>query len=97
MVNKCLYKTNFETKDNILATYRDLVNLRQCSEYLCGKENRVVRIVSPENKKHTDFIVKTLLHLGVSCGQIAVDFYNLHAESSDCIRIIVSHAELEHH
>jgi hypothetical protein len=68
----CVYGICLNVKDHILATHRELALLRRCSDYLRDNPGRVVHIVAEEKKKHTNFIINTLLHLGVSCGQIDV-------------------------
>lgn len=60
----------FKVKDKVLATHRDLQTLRYCSNLLKIKPSRKIIIVGPYLKKHTNFMVNTLHHLGVSCGQI---------------------------
>lgn len=60
-------------QDPVVATHREIAILRRCSEFLLDKPHRMVSIVSLQKNKRSDFIHKTLLHLGVSCGQIAVD------------------------
>lgn len=59
-----------KVKDKVLATHRDLQTLRYCSNMLKSKPNGKIIIIGPSLKKHTRFMISTLRHLGVSCGQI---------------------------
>ena len=60
----------FNLKEHVLATHREIAILRRCSEFLLNEPNRVVHIVASAHYKQIEFIEKTLMHLGVSCGQI---------------------------
>ena len=60
----------FNLKEHVLATHREIAVLRRCSEFLHNEPNRVVHIVAPSHHKQIEFFEKTLMHLGVSCGQI---------------------------
>ena len=60
----------FKAKDKVLATHREIQTLRYCSNLLKTNPERKVVIVGSTLKKHTGFIMRTLCHLGVSCGQI---------------------------
>ena len=64
------FKVCLDTDDNVLATHKELAILRHCSEMVRAQPDNRLRIVSPRRKPQTKFIVNTLMHLGVSCGQI---------------------------
>ncbi|WP_455208706.1 hypothetical protein [Kaarinaea lacus] len=59
-------------KEHVIATHQELAILRRCATLACDKPNQVIHVVSGDRTKHTKFIVNTLMHFGVSCGQINV-------------------------
>lgn len=70
LLKNAIHGVVFNLKEHVLATHREIALLRQCSEFLHNEPNRVVHIVASRHHKHRKFIEKTLMHLGVSCGQI---------------------------
>ena len=60
-------------KEKVVATHSELAILRRCAELVNDKPNQVIHVISPLKTQHTNFIVKTLMHFGVSCGQISVN------------------------
>ena len=58
--------------EHVIATHQELAILRRCATIACEKPNQVIHVISGDKTKHTNFIVKTLIHFGVSCGQISV-------------------------
>lgn len=72
LLKNALFGFCLNVKEHVLATHRELAILRQCSDLIHEAPNRRLCIVSSMTKNQTNFIVKTLLHLGVSCGQIEI-------------------------
>ena len=70
----CVYGICLKLKQHVLATHRELGILRRCAEMLRDESPspRMIHVVGMANPQKTNFIVNTLLHLGVSCGQIKV-------------------------
>ena len=68
----CVYGICLRLKQHVLATHHELSVLRRCVEMLREQSPRFIHVVANSNKQKTKFIVNTLMHLGVSCGQIKV-------------------------
>lgn len=73
LLKNALFGFCLNIKEHVLATHKELAILRQCSKLLHEAPDRRLCIVSSTKQNQTTFIVKTLLHLGVSCGQIEVN------------------------
>ena len=58
------------SQNNTLFTHTDISLLRKCVNVLSLAPNRYINVVGPNNDPRTRFVIKTLLHLGVSVGQI---------------------------
>lgn len=69
-------------QENVLVTHEHLRKLRQCVEHIQGKKDRKLYVVAQRNNPQVKFLIKTLLHLGVSCGQI-----NCLIDASNCLNI----------
>jgi hypothetical protein len=67
-----VYGICLKLKRHVLATHQELRTLRRCAEMLQDRSRRIVHVVAATSQKKTDFIVNTLMHLGVSCGQIKI-------------------------
>ncbi len=61
------------TQAHALFTHTDISLLRRCVNALSMAPNRYINVVSPNNDPRTRFVIKTLLHLGVSIGQISLN------------------------
>jgi hypothetical protein len=72
ILKNCAYKVGIKLRKHILATHKELEILRSCSRLINLESNHKVYIVAPAGNKQTDFIIKTLMHFGVSCGRISV-------------------------
>ena len=74
LVKQALYGISLNIKEKVVATQRELAVLRRCSELVRSHPERVVHIVAAgQNIRRSRFVENTLLHLGVSCGQIKLD------------------------
>lgn len=73
LFSNCVYGICLKLKRHVLATHQELSILRRCAEMLHGQSPRRIHIVATANQQKTNFIVNTLMHLGVSCGQIKVN------------------------
>ena len=74
LVKQALYGISLNIKEKVVATQRELAVLRRCSELVRSHPERVVHIVATaQNNRRSRFVENTLLHLGVSCGQIKLD------------------------
>jgi hypothetical protein len=85
-----VYGICLRLKQHVLATHRELGILRRCAEMLRGQSNGFIHVVATTNKQKTNFIVNTLLHLGVSCGQIKVSSVGAAANEADDIWLFVT-------
>jgi len=60
-------------KEQVIVTHRELAILRRCAKLVNSAPDQIVHVVSPNKTLRTNFIVNTLMHFGVSCGQINVN------------------------
>ena len=72
LAGKALWGICLNLKEHIIATHQELALLRRCAKLACERPEQVIHVVSPGNTGHASYIVKTLMHFGVSCGQITV-------------------------
>jgi hypothetical protein len=72
LIRSCVYGICLRLKQHVLATHQELSILRSCADMMREKSPRFIHVVANANKQKTKFIVNTLMHLGVSCGQIKV-------------------------
>jgi hypothetical protein len=72
LFRSCIYGICLRLKQHVLATHQELSILRGCADMMRDQSPRVIHVVASANKQKTKFIVNTLMHLGVSCGQIKV-------------------------
>lgn len=72
MLRNCVYGICLRLKQHVLATHQELRAMRRCAELSREQSSRIIYVVAAANKQKTNFIVNTLQHLGVSCGQIRV-------------------------
>ena len=72
LAKSALWGICLNIKEHVIATHQELAILRHCATVACEKPNQIIHVVSADKTKHTNFIVKTLIHFGVSCGQISV-------------------------
>ena len=59
-------------QEHVIATHQELAILRHCATIACDEPDTVIHVIAVDKSKHTRFIVKTLMHFGVSCGRINV-------------------------
>ena len=91
LVKNCVYGICLNIKKQVLATHKELKILRRCSELVSNKPGRVVYVVTSEPQKK-NFIVNTLLHHGVSCGQVRVDLLQQDECAPEGIWLFVANA-----
>lgn len=72
LAGQCLWGICLNLKDHVIATHRELALLRRCAKVAMDEPDQVIHVISPEDTGRANYIVKTLMHFGVSCGQIAV-------------------------
>jgi hypothetical protein len=89
MLKNCAYKVGIKLRRHILATHKELEILRSCSRLINSGSNHKVYIVAPAGNKQTDFITKTLIHFGVSCGRISVVSSGPGLQNSGTIYLLV--------
>lgn len=68
--SKAFYNVALGIKDNVLVTHEQLFELRQCVDQAIARKNYQLYIVAQRQLPQVKFLVKTLIHLGISCGQI---------------------------
>lgn len=72
LAKSALWGICLNIKEHVIATHQELAILRRCATLACDEPNQVIHVVANDKTKHTTFIVNTLMHFGVSCGQINV-------------------------
>ena len=71
----CLERFSFPSSTKIFTTSDELTLLRRCADSIKDQPNRSLKIVAQDCNNKIAFITKTLIHLGVSCGQINMAAY----------------------
>lgn len=89
----CVYGISLKLKQHVLATHRELSILRRCADMLKNRSPRIIHVVATANQQKTNFIVNTLLHLGVSCGQIKVSSAGAPLDGAQEVWLFVTNAE----
>ena len=69
----CAIKLCLQAQSNTLVTHEDLALLRRCANALQMSPNRIVNVVAESDNTRARYVIKTLLHLGVSIGQITLN------------------------
>ncbi|MCI0508290.1 MAG: hypothetical protein L0Z73_19615 [Gammaproteobacteria bacterium] len=72
LAKSALWGCCLTVKEHVIATHQELAILRRCATLACGEPDQIIHVVSRAKSNHTKFIVNTLMHFGVSCGQIMV-------------------------
>jgi hypothetical protein len=72
LASQCLWGICLNLKEHVVATHRELALLRRCAKLAMDEPQQVIHVVSPDDTGRANYIVKTLMHFGVSCGQIKV-------------------------
>ena len=78
LAKKALWGIGLNVREQVVATHRELAILRRCAKLVNNEPGQVIHLISPLKTQQTNYIVKTLMHFGVSCGQI-----NVTASASD--------------
>lgn len=90
LFRSCIYGICLRLKQHVLATHQELSILRGCADMMREKSPRFIHVVANANKQKTKFIVNTLLHLGVSCGQIKVSTAGPNLDGNQDVWIFVT-------
>ncbi|HEY5603592.1 MAG TPA: hypothetical protein VIM41_10835 [Gammaproteobacteria bacterium] len=72
LAKSALWGFCLNSNEHIVATHQELAVLRRCATLACSKPGQIVHVIARGKAQHTQFIVNTLRHFGVSCGQIQV-------------------------
>lgn len=72
LTQQAVWGTHLNTSNQVIATHQELAMLRQCASQALQTPNHVVHVISSRNQQRTNYLVKTLIHLGISCGNIIV-------------------------
>ena len=72
LTQQAVWGARLNIGNGVIATNQELAMLRQCAESALNNSNRVVHVISAFTQQQIYYLVKTLLHLGISCGQIIV-------------------------
>lgn len=73
LLTRAIYGFFLSDSENVLATHRELLIMRQCSDFLKDRPERIIHVLTAGKRTKNRFIENTLLHLGVSCGKILID------------------------
>jgi len=85
-----IYGICLRLKQHVLATHQELSILRGCADMIREKSPRFIHVVARANKQKIKFIVNTLMHLGVSCGQIKISTAGAASEDEQEVWIFVT-------
>ena len=80
----------FSTKKQIIATHRDLAILRRCAKLVMSNPGQVVHVITPAQTQHAHYIATTLMHLGVSCGQIQLRSTTYDSDIPESIWLLIA-------
>jgi hypothetical protein len=72
LTEQAVWGAQLNIDKGVIATHQELAMLRQCAEHALHNSDRVVHVISAYTQQQTFYLVKTLMHLGISCGQIIV-------------------------
>ena len=66
------YGVYLNLQKNVCVTHRELAILRRYAELVSAMPNLVIHVYAAANRKKGNFIVDSLIHLGVSIGQVSI-------------------------
>ena len=72
LTHNALWGAHINMGKQVVATHQALAMLRQCASHALNKPQHVVHVISSYTQQQIYYLVKTLMHLGISCGQIIV-------------------------
>lgn len=81
LTQHALWGAQLNMGNQVVATHQELAMLRQCAEHASEHKNCIVHVISSCTQKQVYYLVKTLMHFGISCGQIIV---RKPGEGNDC-------------
>lgn len=87
---QAVYGVCLNMKDQVIATHREFAILRRLANAMAKNPEQVIHILSPGNMARTKYIVKTLMHLGVSCGRINIDLIHFNQQTPNAIWLLVT-------
>lgn len=95
LASQAVYGVCLNLKDQVVATHREFGILRRCADILASNPDQELHILSPGNMVRTRYIVKTLMHLGVSCGRINVNLVHYNRQTPNGIWLLVTENDEE--
>lgn len=72
LTQQATWGTRLNTSKQVIATHQELAILRKCASQALQTPNHVIHVISSRNQQRISYLVKTLMHLGISCGNIIV-------------------------
>ena len=81
LTRHALWGAQLNMGNQVVATHQELAMLRQCAEHASENKNYIVHVISSCTQQQIYYLVKTLMHFGISCGRIIV---RKPGEDNDC-------------
>jgi hypothetical protein len=72
LTQQAIWGTRLNTSSHVVATHHELAMLRQCASKAAQTPNHVIHVISSRNQQRINYVVRTLMHFGISCGKIIV-------------------------
>lgn len=72
LTRNALWGAQVNMGKQVVATHQALALMRECASHALNKPHHVVHVISSYTQQQVYYLVKTMMHLGISCGQIIV-------------------------
>ena len=72
LAEQAIWGAQLNMGNQVVATHQELVMLRQCAAHALTGRDCVVHVISSYTQQQIYYLVKTLMHFGISCGKIIV-------------------------
>ena len=72
LIQNALWGAQLNMGKQVIANHQALAMMRQCASHALNKPQHVVHVISSYTQQQIYYLIKTLLHFGISCGQIIV-------------------------
>ena len=72
LTQQAIWGAQLNMGSEVVATHQELVLLRQCAAHVLNRRDHVVHVISSYTQQQIYYLVRTLMHFGISCGQIIV-------------------------
>ena len=72
LIQNALWGAQLNMGKQVIANHQALAMMRQCASHALNKPQHMVHVISSYTQQQIYYLIKTLLHFGISCGQIIV-------------------------